>query len=318
MLMAIIFCAAGILLRADEEPPHPARSEQDQPGKARLQEELVQTTVVYDSAMVVVVSNRGVAGVRFFEAFELGNKSGNGVIGVSYEWRFLERELGAGEETGTGRVFAKLVDGNVRDGSLVVTCGPIELTWAHKSKAIGIVRFNPRDLAVHPVSARYFAEKKKPFPAVPIDLSQFLQREAPAKPKTTAGPVRYGSDVLVVKDANGVATFEFGTAFERAKEPNQKLQGVSYHFTLVSPEGETKEGDGEVYETYTNDKYDNDAGRLELEAGPLRITWSRGGDDLGWIYYDPARSLIWCVDKPYAKQLVGVIAGDARVADDGE
>ncbi|HUG69833.1 MAG TPA: hypothetical protein VMM76_18925, partial [Pirellulaceae bacterium] len=307
MLMALIFCcSAGILLRADEEPPRPARAEQDPSGKARLQDELVQTTVVYDSAMVVVVSDRGAAGVRFFEAFELGNKSGNGVIGVSYEWRFLEGELGAEEETGTGRVFAKLVDGNVRDGSLVVTCGPIELAWAHKSKVSGIVQFNPRDLAVHPVAAHYFAEKKKPFPAAPIDLSRFLQREEPAKPATTAGPVRYGSDVLVVKDANGVATFEFGTAFERAKEANQKLQGVPYHFTLVSPDGETKEGDGEVYETYTNGKYDNDASRLDLEAGPLHITWSRGGDDRGWIYYDPARNLIWCVDKPYAKQLVGV------------
>jgi hypothetical protein len=317
-LMALIICCSAIFLRADEEPPRQDRAEQDQPGDAGRQDELVPMTVKYDRAMLVVVSKHGAAGVRFFDPIELGNKSGNGVVGVSYEWRFLERELGAAEQTGTGRVFAKLVDGNVRDGLLGVTCGPLELIWAHQNKASGVVRFNPRELAVHPVSADYFAERKKHFPGASIDLRRFLRQEEPVKPTTTAGPVLYGSDVLVVRDANDIATFEFGAAFERAKGADQKLHGVPYHFTLVSPEGETTEGDGEVYETYTNDKYDEGASQLDLEAGPLQITWSRGGDDLGWIYYDPPRKLIWCVDKPYAEQLVRAISGDARVAADGD
>jgi hypothetical protein len=60
-----------------------------------------------------------------------------------------------------------------------------------------------------------------------------------------------------------------------------------------------------VYERYTNGKYDQ--GELDLRAGPLQIHWSRGGDELGWIYYDPARNPIWCAHKTDADALVHAI-----------
>ena len=322
MMMAIILCcAAGLPLRADEEPPQPGHAEEDQSGEASQHADLVQTTVNYDKAMLVAVSKEGAAGIRFIDAFELGNKSGNGVVGVSYEWRFVARKPGAEEQTGNGRVFAKLVDGDVRDGSFAVTCGLIELTWAYKDKASGVVRYNPRDVSVHPVAAERFAARQvaarnAPLTVPPIALSLFLQLDEDVPATRTAGPVLYGNSVLVVRDRNGIATFEFGTAFERAKGANQTLFGVPYDFTFVSPEGETQEGDGEVYETYTDGKYDR--GLLDFKAGPLQIHWSRGGDELGWIYYDPARNPIWCVDQPYVKRLVGVIAADARAAEGGD
>jgi hypothetical protein len=50
---------------------------------------------------------------------------------------------------------------------------------------------------------------------------------------------------------------------------------------------------------------------LDLHAGPLQVHWSRGGAELGWIYYDPVKNPIWSVDKPFAESLVNAIATPA-------
>lgn len=301
----IVYCLKPPLGLAGDEPPV------KQPPSAKQ----VQTTIKYDRAMIVIVSKDGAAGLRFFDAFELGNKTANGVVGVSYEWRFLSRTPDAEEQTGTGRVFAKLVDGKIRDGSFEVECGPVQLTWAHRNKKLGVVQYNPDDLAVHPVAAHYFAKRKKPFPAERIDLGRFLQPST--ETRTTAGPVLYTGSVLVVKDTKGVATFEFGATFERAKGENQTLFGVPYHFTFMSSDQKVRtEGESEVYERYTNRKYDR--GQLNLEAGPIHIQWSQGGDELGWVYYDPAQNPVWCVDKPDMETLVSAIAGANAQQDGGE
>jgi hypothetical protein len=303
ILMGILVCTPWPHGRADDERPTQAGNESEQAGQAQ-EAGLVKMAVKYDQTMLVIVSKDGAAGVRFIEPFELGNNSGNGIVGVSYEWRFQSRRRGAEEQTGTGRVYVKLVDNNVRNGSISVTCGPIQLTWAFKEKTLGGVQFNPRDLAVHPVPARHFKKIEARPHIKAVDLRRFLQPKD-GQAFHTAGPVLYANCILVVRDTNGIATFEFGKTFERMKDETEKHYGVSYHFTFLSPEGKRKEGDGEVYEKYTNGTYDQ--GQLDLEAGPLQIKWSRGGDELGWVYYDPVENLIWCVDKTDAETLVGVI-----------
>jgi hypothetical protein len=256
MLAAIILAGnlAGLAWttgRTDDQPPPPKPTEKNQSGEAIQEAGLVQTTCKYDTAMLVVVSKHGAAGVRFIDPFELGNKSGNGIVGVSYEWRFQGRKTGMKEQTGTGRVYAKLVNSNVRDGSFSVKCGPVHFTWSYKDKRLSVIQYNPRDLGVHPVALRHFAKIQAPPEVEAIDLRRFLQPKD-ARAFRTAEPVLYSKGVIVVRDANGIATFEFGKTFERRKGETQTLYGVPYHFTFLSPEGKTKEGDGEVYERYTN------------------------------------------------------------------
>src|SRR5262245_57785893 len=91
--------------------------------------ESVRMPVDYQFAMLVIVSREGAAAVRFFDGFEKGNKTGNGIVGTFYEWRYLERKSDAVEETGNGRVYAKLTDGTVQHGRFQVHCGPQQLVW---------------------------------------------------------------------------------------------------------------------------------------------------------------------------------------------
>ena len=90
LVEAILYCWAGTSGLADDERPQP----QPQPATGGQADEadraagLVQMKVKYDRAMLVAVSKDGAAGVRFFDAIELVKKSGNGVVRISYEWRF--------------------------------------------------------------------------------------------------------------------------------------------------------------------------------------------------------------------------------------
>ncbi|MFN0054734.1 MAG: hypothetical protein ACKV0T_21390, partial [Planctomycetales bacterium] len=114
--------------------------------------EFVRMHVDYHGAMLVIVSREGAAAVRFFDAFEKGNDQGNGVVGTLYEWRYLERQSDAVEETGKGRVYAKLTDGKVQNGSFDVRCGPLELVWSYENTTSGSVEYNPDAAAVYPVA----------------------------------------------------------------------------------------------------------------------------------------------------------------------
>jgi hypothetical protein len=293
---------------------------------SRAEEEakqLVRMPLIYEQGMVVVVSSEGAGGVRFFEAFEMGNESGNGIVGVSYQWRYLERKPDAVEKTGTGRVFAKLVDGAVHHGSSMVTCGPIQLTWNPVNRESGFVQYKPREVAVHPVAAEYFADKKAQ-QIQAVELSRFLYLDEAAikehgaevysgpdsEPRRykadTSGPVKYAGCVLVAKDPAGIATFKFGRVFERNQSQDEKHHVVTYEFTFMSHDGKSSQaGNGEVYERYVGNQYNG--GRLNLEAGPLHLAWSRGGNDSGWVYYDPTWIRVWEVDPADAEALTSAV-----------
>jgi hypothetical protein len=46
-------------------------------------------------------------------------------------------------------------------------------------------------------------------------------------------------------------------------------------------------GEGSVFEKYTDGKYEG--GTLKIVAGDVSLEWSRGGDESGWIYYQPEK-----------------------------
>jgi len=297
-LIALLFLSATVT-RADEEKPV----------------ERVRMPLNYKQAMVVVVSAQGAAGLRFVEPFELGNETGNGIIGASYEWRYLERKPNAAEQTGTGRVFAKLVNGAVDHGSSTLTCGPMQLTWSPTDNGSGVIQYAPQVVAVHPVSAEYFSGNETQ-QVKAVDLSRFLETsdEANRQNSFTAGPALYVNCVLVVKDPSGIATFKFGHPFEKPISQGEKRFGVPYDFTFQSLDGQSQQsGQDEVYERYTNNQYDH--GRLDLEAGPVHLTWSQGGKESGWVYYDPSWKRVWYVDAADADSLVRALAAGDPLRD---
>jgi uncharacterized protein (TIGR03067 family) len=90
-------------------------------------------------------------------------------------------------------------------------------------------------------------------------------------------PVTYTDTMLIAVASEGVAAIVFGEPVER---------GRKYRFRFLK-KGAAHEtvGNGHVFERYTDGHYDG--GKLTIRAGPIRIGWSAGDDDRGWVYYKP-------------------------------
>jgi hypothetical protein len=71
-----------------------------------------------------------------------------------------------------------------------------------------------------------------------------------------------------------------------------------------------------VYEKYEDGKYAR--GQLDLKAGPIQLEWSRGGNESGWVYYDPPSMRVWYVDATDSETLVKALAVTDRVAETGK
>ncbi|QDT51507.1 hypothetical protein Pan258_55960 [Symmachiella dynata] len=269
--------------------------------------ETVKMPVNYHRSMLVVVSEQGVAGVRFLDAFERGNKTGNGVVGVSYEWRFQGREADAKEQTGRGRVFAKLKNGEVQKGTFDVQCGPMSLTWSYRQQKSGVVAFDPRNMSVHSLADNYFTERKGDPLHKPVDLRRFLQAEANSNGSQMGAPVYYEDCAVVVKHPSGLAIFEFGEPFEVETDKEFPHYGIPFHSRFLSPGKPTREHNGEVYEErFLQGGFIKS--QLNLEAGPLQMEWSQGDQSLGWIYYAPEQTPVWIVEKGSLETLIAVLS----------
>jgi len=94
-----------------------------------------------------------------------------------------------------------------------------------------------------------------------------------------SAPVTYKDLMLVAVSPEGVAAIVFGDLIEH---------GRKYRFRYL-PKGEDNEitGEGEVFERRKGNRYDG--GKLTIRAGDIKIGWSLGGDESGWIYYEPEK-----------------------------
>lgn len=100
--------------------------------------------------------------------------------------------------------------------------------------------------------------------------------------------VEYDGAVLVVATADGVAAFTFTERVDK---------GTGYKFRFRPADGGKEQtGTGEVFERYKavqgpggpNDvQYLYAGGELWLTAGPVKVLWSRGGVNSGWLYFNP-------------------------------
>ncbi|MCA9191885.1 MAG: hypothetical protein KDB03_08985 [Planctomycetales bacterium] len=238
--------------------------------------------------------------VRFVNPFSLGNATGNGVLGVTYAWRFLPTN-GSEETSGSAKLFAKLSDGHAEDRWSTLQCGSIQLQWSPIDSGLGAITYDAKHMNVHPVSDSYFQNN-------PLKLSDFAASEQQPKVRLAengaqpqrnqsrsrvAGLVQYENSTAITHDANGVAVFEFIESFDRQTPENDVQRGVSYRYTFYPRQGKVLNGQGEVFELYRNDNYNGDGSQLDLEAGPTRVRWSYGGKSSGWLYYDPTSFRVW-------------------------
>ncbi|QEL14328.1 hypothetical protein [Limnoglobus roseus] len=94
-----------------------------------------------------------------------------------------------------------------------------------------------------------------------------------------SAPVAYKDLMLVLVTADGVAAVAFGDVDADGAE-------VAYRYRYQAADGKaTEAGEGTLFERKVNGQYDP-AG-LKIKAGPIRVTWSKGGKDRGWVYYAP-------------------------------
>ena len=103
-----------------------------------------------------------------------------------------------------------------------------------------------------------------------------------------AAPIGYHDGaMLVLVNSEGVAAVTF---------TKQIAEGVKYQYRYLPKEGEEKSGEGEVFEKYErvsipNKPHDkrviDKGGKLHIEAGSLKVTWSLGSPKSGYIYYFP-------------------------------
>lgn len=89
--------------------------------------------------------------------------------------------------------------------------------------------------------------------------------------------IHYKDVMLIAVTSEGVAAIVFDEPVERV---------VKYRFRFLK-KGSASEilGEGSVFERYVNGQYAG--GKLTIRAGAIRIGWSAGGDDHGWVYYKP-------------------------------
>ncbi|GAB5406355.1 MAG: hypothetical protein Aurels2KO_45860 [Aureliella sp.] len=255
------------------------------------------TPIVYGRSMFVCVSQDGVAAVRVLKPLGVGNESGNGIARVQYQWRFLPADAADGaEETGSGKILVNLKEGQATKLSSGIKCGPMSLSWQYKDQRSCLVGFNPERQSVYVFEEPQFGGLPGPGKDRPALELKTFQTEVGSdatsvknpKARSIAALVSYKGTTTIVRGRKGAVVFEFGEVFNRERAPLEVQHGVKYSYTYTPNSGTVETGEGVLYELYKENQYDSFGSKLVLSAGPICITWSRGGDDDGFLYYDPS------------------------------
>jgi hypothetical protein len=278
---------------------------------------LLVAPVRYEDTMLVLHDDRGAAAVRFDRPFDELDEAKSQRHVVTYQWRYLPQ--GGEERTGTGAVYEYLSDRDRGRSDWIVEAGPLWIIWSHGDAEQGWYYYDPTHTAVHPVNRNWFAERRVPHnpqgkPRPPLNLAEFLAPDKEAREwyrnQDYEGPVTqsrharspltakidYADIVLIVATPDGVAAFRFETGYTDDDDRANTRRGVRYTYRYTSNDGVTvRDGEGEVYELYINGQYQNKGTLHYLEAGPVHLAWSRGGQDSGWIYFDPAWHSVWFI-----------------------
>lgn len=306
-----------------QQAPAPATAEATESQDAQAPSDWIESPVTYSRSMLVCVTAEGVAGLRFVQPFSLANETGNGVIGVTCEWRYrpVKQTDQQPEQRGSVRLFAKFKDGERQKGLSEIDCGPMRLVWRVVDQQGGWVACEPAQYQLHAIALDWFAERAMPMARQgrrpPLDLARFFlptsppadQAAAPADQKL-ASFVSYAECVTMIYGPWGVTAVDFGGTFERAVAANQRHHGVTYRYRYFSSDGRVDEGAGELFELYRDNGYNSAGSKLTLELGGTELDWSVGGAAGGWLYYDPSLVRVTTCRAAQAEQLLTALRSD--------
>ena len=115
--------------------------------------------------------------------------------------------------------------------------------------------------------------------------------ETNARNERVAAPVVYHDLVLIVSTKAGVAAIDFDKAIEN---------GITYRYRFCPTDTvEEQNGTGKVFEIYRRfqnmigaTRLVDDGSQLWIEADEIRLEWSFGGPDRGWVYYSPENTRV--------------------------
>lgn len=133
--------------------------------------------------------------------------------------------------------------------------------------------------------------------AIAFVLANFLaindSRPQPAPADALNAPIYYGDQGIVITNEHGIAVLKFNSTKDGDKV------GAHYHYRLLSPDGKETSGEGDVYENYKQPAGGGpivDLGsKTVVEVDEMKLTWSRGADQFGWIYYVPEEMTVQIV-----------------------
>jgi tetratricopeptide (TPR) repeat protein len=122
-----------------------------------------------------------------------------------------------------------------------------------------------------------------------IARARELRAQGPESRRIVAAisaPIVYENLLLVLSNEHGVAAITFTSEIE---------DGVRYRYRYLPKDGKEECGEGEVFEKYRRlpgnkpgeVRVLDGGGKLSLQAGPLKVTWSFAQKGKGYIYYFP-------------------------------
>jgi hypothetical protein len=114
-----------------------------------------------------------------------------------------------------------------------------------------------------------------------VGVAAPLPKAVAPKPTRISAPVMYRDLMLVIVTKEGAAAVTFSN-------PADDGNSVEYSFRYESADGKVKSSESgkQLFERKLPTGGYDPAG-LFIEAGPLKVEWSVGGPQRGWIYYLP-------------------------------
>ena len=148
----------------------------------------ISAPVYYEDMMLVVVTETGVAAIKFTDRVEFQNEKGN-CDGIKYRYRFLLKERPK-ELTGTGEVYevrdAKTGEYIEHESKLFIEAGGVRMQWSIGGLEKGWIYYKPEQMKVHLANSDRF-ENRAPTnfrrEEQALDLSRFLPKQGPATVK---------------------------------------------------------------------------------------------------------------------------------------
>jgi hypothetical protein len=120
-------------------------------------------------------------------------------------------------------------------------------------------------------------------------LTSLLLWPAISFSQDVSAPITYKTTMLVLVNDDGAAAVRFRATTDGA---------AAYDFRHEDKKGNvTTENNKPLIEV--RDATGRMGGELSIKAGSMTVKWSKGGDDVGWVYYKPEEISVFIANAEY-------------------